>query len=158
MERQMRHKISLNELASYLIATSIERNPRFENLNYNQKDILIATAISDMQPDRVPVICGVEVGNTEAIDDVVCSAHFISKLMDAIKEQNTGDRRVLARELGEMIIEGAIKHCKPKVDEALDNAISQLTIKRQFNDAREQIIADNAQRTRDISLALRGIL
>lgn len=141
------------------IVTNLIRNPRYTDLNDTQREQLTAAAIQGMQPADKR-IGNVEIGNPEAIDDVVISKAFINKLIEALQEQNIADKHALYKEMGEMIAKSAIEHCKKDVTDALDDAVLHLAKARHFYEdsyeAQRMSAEDNAKRAHDMQLAMRG--
>jgi hypothetical protein len=142
---------SLYSKTKELISFGSDRALEYRTLTSAQRDELTAAAIRDL-------------GNHahEATDEVVISAEFAKKLIEAIQEQHVKDKAVLCKELGEMLLKGAEEYCKTSIEDALDNAITNLAVKRQFwddsqYDAELTLAADNAQRARDMNLAAKGM-
>lgn len=150
---------TLIQQAKEIVTQGANRNPYYSDLNDAQREQLTAAAIEAIQPVNKK-LAGVEIGNSEMIDEVVISKAFINKIIEALNEQNIADKNILLKELGEMLIKGAIKHCESDVTDAIDEAVLQLAKARHFYDdnyeVQRMIAADNAQRARDMQQGMRG--
>lgn len=108
--------------AKQIVEVGADRNISYKTLNDYQRDNLTALAIQDLAHPE------------EAIESVILDKAFINKIIEALQEQHFADRNVLMKEIGEMLLEGAKAHCKPTVEDAIDESVTQLAVMRQFYD------------------------
>jgi hypothetical protein len=138
----------LNKAAT-LVRQDVNRSPQFETLTDIQREELASLAIQEYGDHK-----------EEVIEDVFLNESLINKLLEALQEKNIADRNILLKEIGEMLLKGAIEGCKNPINDALNEAFTALAVKRQFwNDMREMqliIELDNKERARDMRLAARG--
>lgn len=137
---------TLTQKAKELVTQGANRNPTFKTLTDTQREQLTATAMRDAG---------------KYADEFVIESGFVDALagtiINALEVNDSDDRKELLMKLGEILLEGAIEHAQKSIDDALDNAITELAISRQFYHEGDtdygMLIEDCAQRARDMNLA-----
>jgi hypothetical protein len=131
-----------------LVTIGADRHPTYNTLTEFQRERLTAAAIRDLPA----------AWKFDPIEAVATNPSFIDKITEALEEQNMLDRNVLLKELGEMLLQCAVKHCESDITDALDKAQIGLSLGRQFNYNHEEelVYLDNRERARDMNLARLG--
>lgn len=120
MERKMK-TLTLTQSARELVDIGSDRNPRFKTLNTAQRERLAATAMRDAGKLAYEFIT--EAGFIESL---------AGTLINTLETTDVELRKELLIKMGEILVDSATEYAQPTVDEALDSAITELAITRQF--------------------------
>jgi hypothetical protein len=112
---------TLTQAAKEVATQSARSNPRYHNLNRTQLEKLTAYAMRDVGKYAY-----------EYISDSCFIEDIAGTLINALETQDTEQRKELLIKLGELLIDGAIDQAKKPINDALDNAATELAVARQF--------------------------
>jgi hypothetical protein len=142
----MKHQ-TLSQQVKEVVTTAIDQNPRYRNLNDTQRQKLTAAVMRDAGEYAYELIT-----NSGFIDSIA------GTLINALETQDVDDRKELLIKLGELLIDAAVDESKKPISNALDSAVTELAMTRQFYrdgyEAEKEL--DDVHRAHDMNLAARG--
>jgi hypothetical protein len=112
---------TLLQATKEIIELGSNRNPTYKKLTITQREQLAATAMRDAGKLAYEFIT--EAGLLEAL---------AGTLINTLEAKDAGHRKELLIKLGEMLIDSATEYAQKPIDDALDNAITELAVMRQF--------------------------
>jgi hypothetical protein len=140
---------TLTQQAHDIVTTGAFSNPHYHNLNDAQRQKLTAAAMRDAGADACEFI-----SNSGFLDSIA------GTLINALETQDADNHKELLIKLGELLIDAVVDEAKPVIRDAIDNAVTELAMMRQFHcddyEAERMLAEDNMQRARDMNQAIRG--
>lgn len=140
---------TLLQAAKEVVELGSNRNPTYKRLNTIQRQQLAATAMRDAGKYAYEFIT--EAGLLEAL---------AGTLINTLEAKDSDHRKELLIKLGEILMDSAVEHAQKPVDDALDSAITELAIMRQFYDdsyeVQRMLAEDNVQRSRDMNQTMKA--
>lgn len=114
---------TLTKLATEIVTQGGLRNPTYSTITEYQREKLTAQSLKDLGAYAY-----------EAITNAANLEKITQAAIEALEETDSRDRAVLERVIGQLVLEGVISECKKSVEDALDNAVTELALMRQFYD------------------------
>lgn len=114
---------TLAQQARNIVTMGTDRSPTYKTLNTSQREILTAAAMRDAGKHAYEFI-----SNSGFLDSLA------GTLINALETKDADVRKELLIKLGEILIDGAVEESQKPIDDALDSAVTELAVNRQFYD------------------------
>jgi hypothetical protein len=86
------------------------------------------------------------------IEDCLVGSALMDKVIEVLEENNMADRNVLLKEIGQMLVNTAIKRSTKQADEAIEDALSEIAYENgEISEMQQLIDDDNRQRAKDMN-------